>query len=473
MSSHKRNQEKKEVQSKDFSLEQKLRSLGNNELYELVQTLMEKTPEIRKLILEWLKAKSTKIIKERERDQLNEELNEELIWEHWGDAKSTISQFNEYGGGPEEEEDECYEHLDEIEELAEKGKISTDTKFDFMDELFEEYNVGNSGFEDKMMDICFTLCKRKEEWKYLVKKLREQPTEWRKDLIMKIQKKHLQDDEAYLKMRKEDLHYGMDYWDLAEFYMEKGENKKAVEIAEDGLLKGDGRLTELFEFLSEHYAKSRDTANLERVVQCALKKKSDEKEMLDRSFEYYKAQNDYENAKKALLKAFEYVKGTGNIPEVRSYAYYNKMKQFLAEADWRNIEPKILQEIREKDPEDFLRICLDKGMKKEAVQILLNPPKKQSSFRFCLKDEYNFDEFANQLKEAFPEDISKYYWKKAYGHIQNGNRATYRIAAEYLEMVKHISIDILNEESRWKQQFSKLKVEFKKRPAFLEEAKKL
>jgi hypothetical protein len=65
----------------------------------------------------------------------------------------------------------------------------------------------------------------------------------------------------------------MDYWDLAEFYIKKGERKTAVEIAEEGLLKGDGRLTELFEFLSDHYAKNRDTANLERVVQYAIKKK--------------------------------------------------------------------------------------------------------------------------------------------------------------------------------------------------------
>lgn len=69
----------------------------------------------------------------------------------------------------------------------------------------------------------------------------------------------------------------MDYWDMAEFYVEKEERKKAVEIAEEGLLKGKGRQTELLEFLSDHYAKSKDTANLERIVACAITNKSDEK----------------------------------------------------------------------------------------------------------------------------------------------------------------------------------------------------
>jgi uncharacterized Zn finger protein len=302
-----------------------------------------------------------------------------------------------------------------------------------------------------------------------VKKLGEEPTEWRNDMIMEIQKKHLKDDDAYLKMRKDDLHYGMDYWDLAEFYIGKGELKKAVEIAEERLLKGDGRQTELFVFLSDHYAKSRDTANLERIVQCTIKKKSDEKEMLDRLFEYYKAENDYENAKRALILAFEYVKGAGYIPEVRSYAHYNKMKKFLAKADRKEIKPKIIQEVREKDLEDYMRICLDNNMKKEVVDILLNSQKKRPGFGLFSDREYDFDDFANRLKEEFPEDIIKYYWQKAYGNIQNGNRDTYCIAARYLDMVKHIYIDILNEISKWEQRFSKLKVEFKKRPAFLED----
>ena len=183
---------------------------------------------------------------------------------------------------------------------------------------------------------------------------------------MDIQKEQLHDDKAFLQERLKKLHYGMDYWDLAEFYDGKGDRKKAVEIAEDGLLKGQGRQTELFEFLSDHYAKSRDTANLERIVQCAIMKKSEEKEMLGRLFEYYKTQNDYENAKKALLEAFKYVKGAGYIPEVRSYAHYNKMKKFLTKADWREIEPKIIRDVHEIDLEDYMRICLDKNMKKEA-----------------------------------------------------------------------------------------------------------
>jgi hypothetical protein len=464
---HKDNNLKVE-QTQRFSIDEELHSLDKEELFDILQDILEQKPEIFELILEWFKDKQKTSLKKGTKKT---SINDELLMEYWSDAREIISEFNEYGGGSEDDEDEACSQLDSTSDLIKEGNISTAAKIRFLDDAFEEYNSENSGLEDAMMDVFFEICQTKEEWEYLVKKLDEHPSDWRKKLIMDIQKEHLHDDKAFLQERLKKLHYGMDYWDLAEFYEGKGDRIKAVEIAEEGLLKGQGRQTELFEFLSDHYAKSQDTANLERIVQCAITKESDEKEMLGRLFEYYKTRNDYENAKKALLEAFKYVMGAGYIPEVRSYAHYNKMKQFLLEADWKKIEPKIIKEVREKDLEDYMRICLDKNMKKEALDILLNSPKKRPGSGILSDGEYDLDEFAQLLKEDFPEDIIKYYWQKAYSKIQNGNRNTYYIAARYLDKVKHIYIDILKEESKWEQRFSNLKVEFKKRPAFLEELK--
>ncbi len=453
-------------QDEAWSATDMLQSFDKKAITNLIQYLVEEEPKVYRLVLEWLKKKSTKVSGKK---NVTVALNDELLMEYWYNAEGIVSELNEYGGGPEEDEMEAAEWLHKISDLKEKGPISTEAKFEFLDEAFVQYNYGNSGLDDVLMDAFFGVCKTKEEWMYLVEKLGERPTEWRQDLIMRIQKEYLKDDEAFLKMRKEDLHYGRDYWDLAEFYIRKKESKKAVEIAEEGLLKGDGRQTELFEFLSDFYAKKRDTTNLERVVQYAIKEESDEKEMLDRLFEYYKARDDYENGKKALLKAFEYVEGAGYIPEVRSYAHYNKMKQFLTETDWKTIEPKIIQKIRERDLEDYLQICLDKGLKKEVVDIVLHPPKKQSNIGFGFDRDYDFDKFANQLEEEFPEDVIEYYWQKAYGDISGGNRNTYHTAAHYLTKVKEIYINVLKDENRWNQRYSDLKTEFNKRPAFLGE----
>ncbi|RJS85825.1 hypothetical protein CW713_01120 [Methanophagales archaeon] len=455
MSSHK--SEQGEEKSEGFSLDEELKSLDARDLYNLVQNLIMKNSEVHRLVLEWFKEKA-------EASSVAEEvaaLNDELLMEYWEKAENIILEFNEYGGGPEDEEEEAYQWLDEISELIRKGNISSDAKIGFLDDAFVEYDIGKSGFDDELMDIFFEICDTKEEWEYLVAKLAKSPSDWRKKLIMNIQKDYLCDERAYLEMRMENLHYGMDYWDLVEFYVNKDDLQKALETAEQGILKGEGRLTELFQFLFEHLAEERDTANIERIVRVALTRKSEEKNMLDRLFEYYKAEGNYEKAKEALQKAYKIMR-YGNY-----YAEYNKMKAFLRAADWKHVEPEIFKDVQEKDICDYLRICMDKNLKEAVLHTILNPPEMQ----WGMKNK--FDEFAAKLEEDFPERIIEYYWQSAYRNIPGGNRGTYRIAAGYLDKVKRIYVNLLKDESGWKKRFSGLKAEFKNRPAFLDEVRKL
>lgn len=90
------------------------------------------------------------------------------------------------------------------------------------------------------------------------KKLDEYLSDWRKEQVMKIQREYLHNDEAYLQKRMQTLNYGMDYWDLVEYYIEKRDRVKALETAEMGILKGEGWVTKLFEFLWEYYSKKKE-----------------------------------------------------------------------------------------------------------------------------------------------------------------------------------------------------------------------
>jgi hypothetical protein len=455
----------KNTQTVDFQLDERLRSLDNTELYDLVYNLLDKKPGLYQLILEWFKENQKTAPKTDANDDLAS-LDDNLLFEYWGDARRIISEFNEYGGGPEDAEYEAYGYLDNISELIEEGNITADAKFDFLDEAFVEYNYNNSGFEDELMDIFFKICQTKEEWEYLVKKLDKHPSGWRKKMIMDIQKKYLHDDEAYLKERMKNLQYGMDYWDLVEYYNEKGDLPKALETAEEGILKGEGRLTELFEFLSEHFAKKGDTANLERIVHIALSRQSEEKNMLDRLFEHYKLMGDYKNAKETLLESFGFTGWHSNY-----YDEYKRMKEFLKDQDWKSTEPKIVNKIKEKDLNDYLRICLDKNMKETVIETILNQGSPRG--RLGLLNDDGFDEFADKLECDFPEKVIEYYWQKAYRNIPGGNRRTYQDAAKNLKKAKSIYMDILENETGWTKRFSYLISEFKNRPAFLDEARHL
>lgn len=444
------------IQSEKFSLYERLRYLNTSDFYDLVSTMLIKKPELHQLVLEWFKEKQESIPETITDDDIVS-INDGLLFEYWEDARSIISEFNELGGGPEDDEEEAFGYLEKISELIQERGLSTAAKLEFLDEAFKEYNIHNSGFEDGLLDIFFEICQTKEEWEYLVKKLDEYPSDWRKEQIMTIQREYLHDDEAYLQERMQILSSGMDYWDLVEYYVEKGDQVKALETAEMGVLKGEGRVTELFEFLWEYYSKKEDTVNLERLVQTALSRNTQQKNMLGRLFEYYRSKGDYESAKAALLKSFEFTRD-------KSYEEYKKLKGFLKVPDWKSIEPEIFNRIKEKDFHDYLRVCLDKGMKETVLKSIFNPPKN----RFGYSIEGDFDEFADKLANDFPDKIIEYYWQKAYRNIPDGNRKTYSIAAKYLGKVKDIYINILKNEAGWIKRFSDLKSEFKKRPAFLE-----
>ena len=448
-----------------FQVEERIQSLDNADLYDLIHTLMDKKPELYQLVLEWFKEKQENTQKSGNNSDFVV-LNDSLLFEYWENARNIISEFNEYGGGPEDDEYEAYGYLEDISELIIEGNISADAKIEFLDAAFEEYNYRNSGFEDALMDVFFQICQTKEEWEYLVKKLDEQTSNWRKELVMDIQKKFLHNDEAYLKVRMETLHYGLDYWDLVKFYSGKGDSLKALETAEEGILKGEGRLTELFEFLLAHFAKKGDTANLERIVQTALSRQTVEKNMLDRLFEYYNSLGDYESAKETLIKSFGFTGGHGSY-----YAEYKRIKGFLKEPDWNSIEPEIFNKIKEKDLYDYLRICLDKDMKETVIESLMNL--NTPIYNQGLSIEDGFNGLADELANDFPENVIEYYWKKACKNIPNGNRKTYKFAAKYLGKPKSIYIDVLKDETTWHKRFSDLKSQFKSRPAFLDEVRHL
>ncbi len=462
MSSHESKYKKEKVQSELFSLDDALKTINIEEYHSLVQNLIKNNPEVYRLVLEWFKEKS-------ETSQVVDEevipLNDELLMEYWGNAEIVISEFNDYGGGPGDDENNAYHWLDEISELIEEANISSKVKYAFLDEAFIEYDKHNSGFEDSLVDIFFQICQTKEEWEYLVEKLAKHPSDWRNKLIMNIHKNYLCDDRAYLELRLKKLHYGMDYRDLADFYVMKDDLQKALKTAEEGILKGEGRIIELFIFLFEYFAEESNTSEVERIVRIALKRKSDEKVMLDMLFEYYKNKGNYEKAQKALIKAFEFIRFGKYYPE------YKKMKEFLNDDDWEQLESEIIEDIKEKNIHDYLQICMDKNMKETVIHTILNPPENKQRWSWRITD--NYDEFAERLEENFPEKVIDYYWQKAHSNIHNGKRKTYRIASKYLAKAKHIYIKRLKDVSKWKNRFTNLKVKFKNRPAFLDEVKKL
>lgn len=159
------------------SLEDKIKALEKPQLQELISELIKKSRYCKKLIFMWLGD--------------TEKVNEELIQEYWQYAEEIISKFNELGGGPDEKWEEAYEWLEEISQLLKTGSLSSDARQYFIDGAIIEYQKGNSGFGDQLMDLFFEACKSDENWEFLIQKLKEKPSEWNLKLIEEIYGKHL------------------------------------------------------------------------------------------------------------------------------------------------------------------------------------------------------------------------------------------------------------------------------------------
>lgn len=384
-----------------------------------------------------------------------------MVSEYWDNARPIISKFNEYGGGPRDEEAEAYRWLGKAQDLAEKGNMPHDLRLSLIDDILEEYFTHNSGFEDSMMALIHATCKEDRDWEHLVVRLREHPSDWNLHLAMEILKDRLHKDKEYLDLRQGRLHYGMDYWDLVKFYNERGHSDKAVRTAEDGLLKGEGRLDELFEFLFDHYSKKGDASVLESLASTAVNGEHNQREVLDRLVEHYRKKGQYKPMRDALLRSFEYV------PYRRYHQEYLRLKALLRRTDWTDIEKRIIDDAKRKDLDGYLEICLERKDVKAVLETILDPPRN----KWGGPAECDYDRFADRIGDEYPLEMVEYHKRRATYYIELKGRDFYKTAAKHLEEMKRLYFDVIGDEGKWEKHIDALKKKYSNRKAFLEEVR--
>lgn len=379
---------------------------------------------------------------------------------YWNKAKKIISKFNEYGGGSYNEEEKCIKYLDNIILLNEEGKIPRESKVKIIKEGFFEYHKQNSGFEDSITDMIFSLCgDTKELWYLAVDKLKEDPTDYNQSLIISIYRDNLEDNEKYLQERNKKLNSGMDFWNLAEFYIYEDNIEKAVITCEDGLKKGKGRKNELFEYLISYYINKDDEDNIIRILEVAEKEKYNMSMVLNHIYEYYMNKNEYEKCKTILLKLID----SDNHEDY--YDYYNKLKTLFSKEQFENMSVELLDNIEKKDLSDYLLICINEKKYENILRHIVNPKKNYMG----KIDTTILDQYASLLKNNYPREIINYYKEVFEDMIKNGNRNIYKKASVYIRKMIDIYINILKDEKTCKLELESIRRNHKQKRALIEE----
>lgn len=433
--------------AQEVSLQDLCKELEKEELIELVKHLADQYMDIDMAVMEWY-------VLQKGTEKQNP-LSDKLLWEYWERAEEIISNFNDYGGGPEDLEYEAYEYLEKITSLLSQYSIPTEEKRILINRLFTQYAIGNSGFDDVLMDTIYELCESDSDWKHVITLLQKEPDDWNQTLIMRIYKDQLQDGEAYLQLRLQSLKYGMDYWDLAAYYISQEQIEKAIEVAEAGVENGQGRKTELFAFLFDYYADQNEMNQIQVVVDAAFHKQSDIGLIRDRAFVYFKRKNEYEKLKNMLVRAFR-----TDYRDKKHYDDFNSMKEHLSAEDWAEVQEEMIGIVQKESMIDYLEICYDMEMYDEILKIILEP----SEYIYI-----DWDSFADKLVDQYPREIIEYYWNKGCLLIPSGNRKRYKEAVKHFEKARDIYEKKLNEYDVWQTRLEALEIQYRNRRAFLDE----
>lgn len=389
-----------------------LENLTKEQLIKIIDEASRKNEQIKK---------DLKNLAEKNKNLFESQNNYKEYSSLWDEAEEIISEFDELGGGPEEDEDTVHNNLFDIVELFKNNKLDEKTRKEFIENCFEYYN-GNSGFDDALRDSIFEVCTAKEDWLFVIDKLKKSGSDYDNECIIRIYKDNLKDDETYLKLRMANLSSGTDYYDLVDYYSKKGKNEMAVNFAKEGIERGLGRIIDLIDFLLEFYTKNGDYENTFKYKILSFR----DSPTFEKYFEIRKS-SDIKDKKEVLD---EIVNACENHELKAKINYLNKNYQ------------QVLEYLKSNQEADFLYVT-------------------------------RFKEWAQKLEKYFPQDLIEIYLKKVQRILEFKISKEYSAAGYYLHRIKLIYLGKIKDKKEWEDLFAKLKKKSEKLPSFQKMLKNL
>ncbi len=406
----------KQKKQDDF-LKQLFDAATQKQLADLLLDLSEANPAIRRECLERLKKQLPLSTDKKQRS------DGEWLLAIWSELVADLSELDDYGGNDYDLQGEVSEKLYEISHKLSKKMIGRDVRDSLLANVLPYLESGNAGLDDDLYDVAYAACYDDDDYRSLAASLEQMHSGWQQSHARDIYQA-IGDREKYLALRHQDLTYGNDYLDLAEFHWKAGEKSRAMEVAQEGLDKGEGLLDKLRQFVAQR-----------------LKDTGDRKGYMELQFA-----NTIDDLTKKKYRVFQ---------------------KLCTQAEWQAFEPKLLKTLEHASSDERIKIYMQRKEHDLAVAVLL----QHRYPHFTWDNDYEL-KVAKKLEKSFPEEILKYYLTGLGNLNRNADRKEYARKAAVMAKVRHMLVNIIGDDPRWKKFALKVKHDNIRRPAFQDEFSK-
>lgn len=391
-----------------------LETAPKTKLVDLLVRVAGARPDVRRECFDYLKKHATLTPSQQQQSE-----GEKLL-ALWAELAPDLDELDAYGGGDYDADFQVASLLQEMAQALSRNKIKAAYRQQLLDKILPYIESGNAGLDDALYDVAYAACYIDDDWQALAETFETMSGDWKLDHARRIYRR-LGNRGKYLELRQRKLATGTDYFDLADFYWTTGEKQKAMEIAEEGLLRGKGRMDELRQFVAK---RAKSAGNRERYLALQFEQAADHL-----TCDKYKA-----------------------------------FRKLCTAAEWKRYEAKILAQLENAWDTEQLRIRMHRKEHEEAVAVLT-----RSRYPLYGWDSVYELQTAKCLEGRYPEAILKYYLSGLGNLKTNAPRKEYTRKAQVMKKVHHVLVDVLRDAPRWRDFAIKVKQENIKRPAFQEE----
>ncbi len=407
-------EKKKNTDNKD-PLISMLNAASKKDLIKLLKKLTEDDLSLRRICIDNLKGKVTVS------SSVHNSAESSAALTLWYEIEPELSELDEYGGGDYSIMNDVGDGLYQIEKTLKEVVLTEEDRDELLNEVFSYIKSGNAGVDDSLYDVAYATCKNDEHLSELAERFEELKQDWPIDHARRIYRR-IGNHKKFLELRFKKMLYGADYYDLASFYWENGEKKKAIDTAQKGMKLAEGRMHELRMFLAER-----------------AKEEGDRETYLD----YYFSQKI----------------------DRLTLSSYKEFEQECLKEEWEKYEDRIIDLLEKDFNIQAVKIYLYRKEYEKALRYFKNP--SRSTYHYIGPSEVF--SVAKDLEELYPEQILEFY-KSSVGNLNvSTSRKIYTQNAVAVMRVRRVLVEVMKRTDEWKKYAMPIKSNNSNRPAFQDE----